>query len=144
MLLTNMCVAECATEGVEFRLSRPETDEGNNCLVAPKRANGAYLIRIFNDAGFSNCKLACSLDKHCASFDFYVPESPENEHRLQSGTCILNNIDLPTLRKRALPYEVSVGASEEEIAKMGAKRCLLFNKICLESKAMLLTIFASF
>ncbi|VEL27995.1 unnamed protein product [Protopolystoma xenopodis] len=46
-------------------------------------------------------------------------------------TCILNRVD-PTMLQRRLPQgtQVKLGASQQHLDRLGARRCLLVRKIC--------------
>uniref|UniRef100_A0A0X3QED2 Uncharacterized protein n=1 Tax=Schistocephalus solidus TaxID=70667 RepID=A0A0X3QED2_SCHSO len=126
---------DCPLNRTDFEVVHADTDT-NACLLADVRLGRRYFIRLLEEVGFAECRRVCTVEPQCLSFDFYVPNAA-NEDAFKHpknvpGSCVLNRVDLPTLRKRTLPELVPIGATPEVLKTRGAARCLLFQKVCLE------------
>lgn len=113
-----------------------DDDEEDQCLGCDVKFGGVYILGILRQTGFIICKETCAVNPECHSFDFYVPKDVNAQDKDAAvGTCVMNRVDLKTLQKRReLPIEEALRVSKEAMQAKNASRCLLFNKIILESK----------
>ncbi|BHF74423.1 hypothetical protein SprV_0501750900 [Sparganum proliferum] len=126
---------DCPLNRTDFEVVHAE-EGANACLLTDLRLDRRYFIRLLKEVGFAECRRACASEPHCLSFDFYVPsanrEDDFKQPKVVPGSCVLNRVDLRTLRRRTLPELVPVGATPEALKAHGAARCLLFRRVCLE------------
>ncbi|BHF74425.1 hypothetical protein SprV_0501751100 [Sparganum proliferum] len=126
---------DCPLNRTDFEVVHAE-EGANACLLTDLRLDRRYFIRLLKEVGFVECRRACASEPHCLSFDFYVPsvnrENDFKQPKVVPGSCVLNRVDLRTLRRRTLPELVPVGATPEALKAHGAARCLLFRRVCLE------------